>query len=132
MSGLGHCRHQSGEACRPLGANGGQIVQQAAAAVAAGQFTAYKLRFQVVAMGAVYAWLVVAAVADPAVVANGTAVVAKKLLDLCLAARSMAALSSSMGNPFSGPRKLSAASWCPCWRLQFARCCWVLGGRSEL
>ena len=50
----------------PLGANGGQIVQQAAAAVAAGQFTAYKLRFQVVAMGAVYAWLVVAAVADPA------------------------------------------------------------------
>jgi hypothetical protein len=30
------------EACRPLGANGGQIAQQAAA-VAAGQFTTYKI-----------------------------------------------------------------------------------------
>jgi hypothetical protein len=44
---------------------------------------------------------------DLLVVANGTAVVAKKLLGDAFARRSTAALSLSMRNPYSGPLKLS-------------------------
>jgi hypothetical protein len=96
-------------------------IAQQAAAVAAGQMTTYKSVSGGRHRSAVMQDSLLLPLLILLVVANGTAVGAKKLLGAASARPLDGGALVVDGQPISGPRKPSEASWCPCWRRPSAR-----------